>query len=109
MTPRIVSWLSNGMSDSSLVRAASSHCRDEAATPTYLRGMEGVVAASSSALAERRHPGALTRAPSSRLFWLVGFGVWTALALLGTTQTALSLASRGQAFQWSRLLTWGLF
>jgi two-component system LytT family sensor kinase len=44
--------------------------------------------------------------PSSALFWLVGFAAWTALALLSTTQTAMSLSMRGQPIDWPRLLAW---
>lgn len=44
--------------------------------------------------------------PSSALFWLVGFAAWTALALLSTTQTALTLSMRGQPIDWPRLLEW---
>ena len=46
--------------------------------------------------------------PSSRVLWLVGFAAWTALALLATTQSALSLAYRGQPVRWVQLLAWGL-
>jgi two-component sensor histidine kinase len=46
--------------------------------------------------------------PSNRMLWLVGFGAWTALALLAMTQSALSLAYRGQPVQWPRLLAAGL-
>jgi len=49
-----------------------------------------------------------TTAPSRGTFWLVGFAAWTALALLATTQSALTLVYRGQPVQWHRLLAWGL-
>src|SRR4051812_29033367 len=44
--------------------------------------------------------------PSSAMFWLVGFGTWTALALLATMQTAMSFSMRGQPIDWPRLLAW---
>src|SRR3954468_7732052 len=44
--------------------------------------------------------------PSSAMFWLVGFGAWTALALLATMQTAMSFSMRGQPIEWPRLLAW---
>jgi two-component system, LytTR family, sensor kinase len=44
--------------------------------------------------------------PSSAMFWLVGFGAWTALALLATMQTAMSFSMRGQPIEWPRLLVW---
>jgi two-component system, LytTR family, sensor kinase len=47
-------------------------------------------------------------APSNRMLWLIGFAAWTVLALLSTTQAALSLSYRGQPVQWPRLLAWGL-
>lgn len=46
--------------------------------------------------------------PSNRMLWLVGFGAWTALALLAMTQSALSLAYRGQRVQWPQLVAAGL-
>ena len=46
--------------------------------------------------------------PSSHQLWLVGFAAWTALALLATTQSALSLAYGGEPVDWPRLLAWGL-
>ena len=70
--------------------------------------MEGVVAASSAARAEQRRERSILPAPSSRKLWLVGFGAWTALALLATTQSALSLSYRGQLINWPSLLAWGL-
>ena len=46
------------------------------------------------------------RTPSSAMFWLVGFGAWTALALLATMQTAMAFSMRGQPIDWPRLLAW---
>ena len=45
--------------------------------------------------------------PSNRMLWLVGFGAWTALALLAMKQSALSLAYRGQRVQWPQLVAAG--
>jgi two-component system, LytTR family, sensor kinase len=61
--------------------------------------------ATSAARAERRQA---SERPSNPVLWLVGFGAWTALALLAITQSALSLAYRGQPVQWPRLLAGGL-
>ena len=47
-------------------------------------------------------------APSSRQLWLVGFAAWTSLAVLATTQSAMSQAYRGEPVDWPRLLAWGL-
>lgn len=66
------------------------------------------MAASGSEHVERWREGAGVPAPSPRLWWLVGFGAWTALALLATTQSALSLSYRGQPVRWPTLLAWGL-
>ena len=46
------------------------------------------------------------RTPSSAVFWCVGFGAWTALALLATMQTAMAFSMRGQPIDWPRLLAW---
>ena len=69
--------------------------------------MEAAVstAAAGTARTERAR---VSEQPSSRVLWLVGFVAWTALALLATTQSALSLAYRGQRVQWAQLLAWGL-
>ena len=90
------------------MQVASSQRPDEVPDRVYLRGMEGVAAAPGSARAERRREGVSVPAPSSRTLWLVGFGAWTALALLATTQSALSLSYRGQTVRWPSLLAWGL-
>ena len=68
--------------------------------------MTGVGAVPSSARLARARVGATPHARA--VFWLAGFAAWTALALLATTQSALSLAYRGQPVQWPRLLAWGL-
>jgi signal transduction histidine kinase len=52
--------------------------------------------------------GQATHGLAGHVFWAVAFAAWTALALLGTTQSALSLAYRGQSFSWPRLLAWGM-
>ena len=70
--------------------------------------MEGAASVSSSVVTERRHAGPMLPPPSSRTVWLVGFAAWTALALLATTQSALSLSYRGQHVQWPMLLAWGM-
>ena len=69
--------------------------------------MEAVAGRPAERSTARADAPANTR-PSSRQFWLVGFAAWTALALLATTQSALSLAYRGQRVQWAQLLAWGL-
>lgn len=70
--------------------------------------MEGEAAVSSPLALERRHAVPPSNTPSSRTLWLVGFAAWTALALLATTQSALSLSYRGQPVPWASLLAWGM-
>src|SRR3954468_7475749 len=38
------------------------------------------------------------------MLWLGIWGVWTVLALMSASQTALTLASRGQVINWTPLL-----
>jgi two-component system, LytTR family, sensor kinase len=47
---------------------------------------------------------AATRTGMRLRIWLVGFVVWTALAVLSSLQVAVSLWSAGQTVQWSSLL-----
>lgn len=70
--------------------------------------MEGAAAVSSPLVSERQHAESTSTPPSSRTLWLVGLAAWTALALLATTQSALSLSYRGQRVQWPTLLAWGM-
>jgi anti-sigma regulatory factor (Ser/Thr protein kinase) len=56
----------------------------------------------------RAQPVVAGAAPSSRQLWLVGFAAWTSLAVLATTQSAMSQAYRGEPVDWPRLLSWGL-
>ena len=55
----------------------------------------------------RRGPGIPAHAAlPTGLVWAAGFGAWTALALLSTTQAAMSMAYRGQPFDWRIQLAW---
>jgi signal transduction histidine kinase len=65
-------------------------------------------AAMDSAVASAARTERASERPSNRMLWLVGFGAWTALALLAMTQSALSLAYRGQRVQWPQLMAAGL-
>jgi signal transduction histidine kinase len=65
-------------------------------------------AAMDSAVASAARTERGSERPSNRMLWLVGFGAWTALALLAMTQSALSLAYRGQRVQWPQLMAAGL-
>jgi two-component system, LytTR family, sensor kinase len=69
--------------------------------------MEGEATAASSVIGRATRGTTSARGtPSSAMFWLVGFGAWTALALLATMQTAMSFSMRGQPIEWPRLLAW---
>jgi two-component system, LytTR family, sensor kinase len=46
------------------------------------------------------------RAPDTRLLWLAGFAAWTALTFLSISETALSLAYRGEPVHWGTLIAW---
>ena len=96
-----------GRIDASLGEAASSHYRAEPAPLSYLRRMEAAVNTAAAGGARTERAQARER-PSSRMLWIAGFAAWTALALLATTQSALSLAYRGQPVRWAQLLAWGL-
>lgn len=69
--------------------------------------MEGEAAPGSTVIGRATRDATSARGtPSSAMFWLVGFGAWTALALLATMQTAMSFSMRGQPIDWPRLLVW---
>jgi len=91
----------------SRAEAVSSQRVAGARTRAYLRGMEGEATAGRAVIERATRDTASARGtPSSAMFWLVGFGAWTALALLATMQTALAFSMRGQPIEWPRLLAW---
>ena len=91
----------------SLVEADSSQRVAGRRARTYLRRMEGEATAARSVIGRATKDRTSARGtPSGAMFWLVGFGAWTALALLATMQTAMSFSMRGQPIEWPRLLTW---
>src|SRR4051812_37817858 len=46
------------------------------------------------------------RPPRASFFWLVGFAIWTGLALLSFTQGTLAMGYRGVSVPWQQLLAW---
>ena len=94
------------LGEASHEQVASSRRGDECAPRPYVRRMEAAVDTAVAGTAPARARG--HERPSSRVLWAGGFAAWTALALLATTQSALSLAYRGQPVRWAPLLAWGL-
>jgi two-component system, LytTR family, sensor kinase len=90
----------------SLAEVDSSQRVAGACARTYLRGMEAAPDSSALGSAGVHKPTPVRSTPSSAMFWLVGFGAWTALALLATMQTAMAFSMRGQPIEWPRLLAW---